>query len=294
MLFCDSKLMAVLPAESASTRPGVLGGARLRYTWRPSVGTSLAEQWVRPPLYLNKAYHEDEWAISILMSPTAGLFDNDLLEIDVTVSAGAKAALISPAACRVHTMDAGHATVRQHYTVEDGAVLDVWPAPLILQKNASLRQVTRLDVDPGATVLLFEIVSPGRAAFGEAFEFTEWCSQLKIYRQGVLLAYENFNCQPERGDVADWQALYPTGSYASFYFFSPQPLANLIQKLHDLETPDSMVGASPLREIGLGIKILAADGISLRKTIFMVRNLLILHTKHSFPGALQRSQTYFN
>lgn len=286
--------MAGVSTDRLATRPGVLGGARLHYTYRPTIGTRLTEQWVRPPLHLNKAYHEDEWAISLLMSPTAGLFDNDLLEIDARVSAGAKAALISPAACRVHTMPSGHATVRQHYVVEAGALLDVWPAPLILQKDASLRQRTRLDVAAEATVLLCEIVAPGRAAFGEAFEFRQWNSQLGIYREGDLLAFENFTCQPERGDVADWRALYPGGSYASIYFLSPKPLLDFIQALHELDTPDAMIGASPLREGGVGIKILAADGIRLRKAIFLARNLLSFYADVSFPKGLFRAQTYFN
>lgn len=286
--------MSTTVTENASTRTGVLGGARLRYTWAPELGTRLTGQWVRPPLHLAKAYHADDWEISILTSPTAGLLDNDQLEVEATVAAGAKAALISPAACRVHTMHAGYATVRQHYTVEAGATLDVWPAPLILQKGAALRQVTRLDVAADATVLLCEVVTPGRAAFGEAFEFTEWRSQLRIYREGSLLAYENFSCQPDRGDLSDWQAMYPTGSYASFYFLSPEVLGDVVQTLHELETPDATIGASPLRVGGLGIKILAADGISLRKTVFLVRNLLIKQTQQKFPHALLRAQTYFN
>lgn len=274
-------------------RPAVLGGAKLRYTTEASLGTRLTEQWVRPPLHLAKAYHEKDWEVSILTSPTAGLLDGDLLEIEAVIEAGGKAALISPAACRVHTMASGHATVKQHYTVEAGAVLDVWPAPLILQKEASIHQSTRLDVAADATVLLCEVISPGRATYGEAFEFTEWGSQLRIYREGQLLAYENFSCQPERGDVADWRSQYPEGSYASFYFLSPDPLGELVQTLHDLNTPDATIGASPLREGGLGIKILAADGISLRKTIFLVRNLLIAHTNITFPQALQRAQTFY-
>ncbi len=294
MLFCDQSLMPVVPTETVSKRPAVSGGARLRYTDEVGVGTRLTGQWVRPPLHLAKAYHENDWEISILTSPTAGLLDGDLLEVEATVATGAKAALISPAACRVHTMAAGHATVRQHYTVESGAVLDVWPAPLILQKAAALRQSTRLDVAGDATVLLCEVVTPGRAAFGEVFEFTEWRSQLRIFREGALLAYENFSGQPQRGDFADWRQLYPQGSYASFYFLSPEPLADLVQILHDLDTPEAMIGASPLRAGGLGVKILAADGISLRKTLFLVRNLLIQHSKLSFPPALQRAQTFFN
>ncbi|MCH2074114.1 MAG: hypothetical protein MK130_04520 [Puniceicoccaceae bacterium] len=75
---------------------------------------------------------------------------------------------------------------------------------------------------------------------------------------------------------------------------SPEPLGDIIQKIHDLETPDAIIGDSPLREGGLGIKILARDGISLRKTIFLVRNLLIIKSKQDFPQALHRAKTYFN
>ena len=75
---------------------------------------------------------------------------------------------------------------------------------------------------------------------------------------------------------------------------SPEPLGDIIQKIHDLETPDAIIGDSPLREGGLGIKILARDGISLRKTIFLVRNLLIIKSIQDFPQALHRAKTYFN
>lgn len=287
-------MMADQGEPEVDLRPAVSGGARLRYTVATGVGTRLTEQWVRPPLHLAKAYHEEDWEISILTSPTAGLLDGDLLEVSATVAADARAALISPAACRVHTMLSGHATVRQHYVVESGAILDVWPAPLILQKEASLRQSTRLDVAADSTALLCEVLTPGRAAFGESFEFTEWRSSLRIYREGKLLAYENFSCQPVSGDLADWRQCYSEGIYAGFYYLSPKPLGGLVQALHDLATPDAIIGASPLREGGCGLKILAADGVSLRKTIFLVRNLLIEHSEAVFPSALKRAQTFFN
>ncbi|MDP4611108.1 MAG: urease accessory protein UreD [Opitutales bacterium] len=286
--------MPPVTIDAISGRPAVSGGARLRYVASAEWGTRLMEQWVRPPLHLAKAYHESDWAISLLTSPTAGLLDGDLLEVEATIEAGAKAALISPAACRVHTMASGHATVRQHYTVGAGAVLDVWPAPLILQKDASIQQTTQLDVAADATVLLCEVVTPGRAAFGEAFEFTEWRSKLRIYRDGDLLAYENFSCIPSKGDVADWRLSFPSGSYASLYFLCPEPLGDFVQTVHDLVVADAAIGASPLRAGGLGVKILATDGISLRKAIFSVRNLLITHSKIKFPQALQRAQTFFN
>ncbi len=293
-LSCGLFDMSTTCSDVSVMRRGVLGGARLCYTSRADgQGTSLTEQWVRPPLHMTKAYHEEGWAISQLMSPTAGLLDGDLLEVKAEVGAGAKAALISPAACRVHTMPSGNAQIQQSYTVGADAALDVWPAPLILQSAATLKQTTHLEVDRTATVLMCEVVSPGRVTFGECFQFTEWSSKLRITRNGRLLAYENFTVFPAVGDCADWRAHYPNGTYASLYYLTPQPLGELVQSLHGLELENATVGASPLREGGLGLKILAADGISLRKAIFSVRNLLILHSNIVFPTALKRAQTFF-
>ena len=276
-------------------RPAVCGGARLGYTVSADGGsTRLLDQWVRPPLHMTKAYHDQGWAISQLMSPTAGLLQDDVLEVDVRVGDGARAAIISPAACRVHTMTTGYATVRQTYTVGAGAALDVWPAPLILQKDAALHQETRLEVDSSATALICELISPGRAAFGECFEFKEWRSSLRIYRGGRLLSLENFSAQPARGDLVDWRDTYSNGSYAGIYYLSPEPLDALIQGIHDLECEGAIIGASPLREGGLGLKLIAQDGISLRHAIFVVRQLLIAHSKVSFPSALTRAQTFFH
>ena len=275
-------------------RSAVLGGAKLSYSPIAGFGTRLNNQWVRPPLHLAKAYHEKNWAISILTSPTAGLLADDRLEISATIMPNAKAAIISPAACRVHTMAQGHAEIKQHYKVEAGAVLDIWPAPIVLQKDAALRQSTFIEAAPDATVFFCELVSPGRAAFGERFCFREWRSHTRVERDGELLALENFFCDPSSGDLEDWRTLYPNGNYASFYYLSALPLNDIVQQLHQLELTGAILGASPLRVGGIGIKIIAADGIELRKTVALVRNLLIIHSNISVPQALRRSQTFYN
>ena len=181
-------------------RPAVCGGAQLRYEWCSlTEQTRLVQQWVRPPLYINKAYHEKGWALSQLMSPTGGLFQDDVLEIDVELAPGARVGLISPAACRVHTMKESHAHIRQTFRVGADTIFDLWPAPLILQSGARLRQQTRVDIAQSARVLLCEVVSPGRVAFGEAFCFEEWRSNLEIHCEGELLVYENFSARPSQG-----------------------------------------------------------------------------------------------
>ena len=272
----------------------VHGGARLVYASDITGDTYLAKQWVRPPLHLSKAYMEHGWAISQLMSPTAGLLDGDIIEIDTKVEAGAKAGLISPAACRAHTMTNGYATIDQNYSVGENAILDLWPAPVILQKDASLKQFTKVDLTTSSTLLLCEIISPGRVTFGEAFTFKSWKSKLRIRRDDCLLAFENFTVNPAQGGALDWRQKSPTATYASLYFVSPDYDDLLVEKIHRIEEDGVYIGASALRENGLGIKILANDGIALRKAISTVRSLLIETIPAKYPTALQRGQTFFN
>jgi urease accessory protein len=190
-------------------------------------------------------------------------------------------------------MENGTASVVQKFTLEAGAVLDVWPAPLVLQKNAALEQYTEIDCAANASLFFTEIVAPGRAAYGESFEFRKWRSSLRLRRSGQLLAYENFSCEPEKGQPADWRQQFPDGLYASIYCLSPVPLNGSIDTLHALETTDAALGVSPLRAGGLAIKILAQDGIRLRETILKVRAELMTASGIKFPHALQRAQTFF-
>ena len=278
--------------ERISNRHSVSGGVRLRYTTEPH-GTSLKEQWVRPPLHLAKTYKDKSWAINLLTSPTAGLLEGDQLEIECSVEAGAKAALISPAACRVHTMADGKATIHQHYQVGEDAVLDVWPAPLVLQRASKLSQITKVEIEASSTLLLTEIISPGRASYGESFEFNSWRSKLRIYRSGTLVAYENFQVVPNNNDVADWRSRFPDGPYVSLYYLTPNSFTELIEPLNKLSTNTVAFGASPLREGGLGIKVLAQDGLALRKSVLQIRELLIEASGIEFPHTLQRAQTFF-
>jgi len=252
------------------------------------------EQWVRPPLHLAKTYKDKGWTINLLTSPTAGLLEGDQLKIECTVEACAKAALISPAACRVHTMNQGAAAIHQHYRVGEHAVLDVWPAPLVLQKASNLTQVTKVEVEASSTLLLTEIISPGRASYGESFEFNSWRSKLRIYRSGTLVAYENFQVVPKSNDVADWRTRFPEGPYVSLYFLTPNPVTELIEPLNKLSTDEIAIGASPLRRGGIGIKVLAQDGLALRRSVLQIRDQLIEASGVAFPKTLQRAQTYFH
>lgn len=275
------------------SRSAVKGGAHLVYGLNSLGDSSLLKQWVSPPLHISKAHQEDGFAISQLLSPTAGLFEGDVLEMEVTVQENANAAVISPAACRIHFMNSGYAHIQQTYSVEKGGYLDVWTAPLILQATSRLKQKTALNVATGGCLLFCEIITPGRSAYGEQFEFEQWQSNTRILYGGNLINYENFTCEPKKGDVRDWQEAYPDGNYASMYLICDREFEAIIADMHQIETPEAIIGLSDLNGAGLGIKVLAKDGISLRKTIILVREKLFEALHFNIPPSLNRSQSFF-
>lgn len=275
------------------SRSAVKGGAHLVYGLNSLGDSSLLKQWVSPPLHISKAHQEDGFAISQLLSPTAGLLEGDILEMEVTVQENSNAAVISPAACRIHSMNSGYAHIQQTYSVEKGGYLDVWTAPLILQAKSRLKQKTVLNVATGGCLLFCEIITPGRSAFGEQFEFEQWQSNTRIFYGGNLINYENFTCEPKKGDVRDWQEAYPDGNYASIYLICDRDFEAAIADMHQIETPEAIIGLSDLNGAGLGIKVLARDGVSLRKTIILVREKLFEALHFNIPLSLNRSQSFF-
>ncbi len=272
----------------------VKGGAQLFYEPREGGATRLSRQRIQPPLHLGKSHPCDQWAISLLMSPTAGLLSGDSIDINIELASDAKAGVISPAACRVHEMAHGYAQINQTLNINSKAVLDFWPAPLILQKNSRLKQKTNLNIASDAIALLCETTIPGRVASEEFFEFDSWQSSLKIERSGKLIAFENFIVCPDSGDAADWKTVTPKGSYASLYCLCPQTLNHVVEHIHEIKIKGARIGASPLHEGGLAIKVLACDGISLRAAILSLRTALIPQLKVPFPNTLERAQTFFN
>ncbi len=275
------------------SRSAVKGGAHLVYGLNSLGASSLIKQWVSPPLHISKAHQEEGFAISQLLSPTAGLLEGDILEMEVTVQENTNAAVISPAACRIHSMNSGYAHIQQTYSVEKDGYLDVWTAPLILQATSRLKQKTVLNVATGGCLLFCEIITPGRSAFGEQFAFEQWQSNTRIFYDGNLINYENFTCEPKKGDVRDWQEAYPDGNYASIYLICDRDFEAIIADMHQIETPEAIIGLSDLNGPGLGIKVLAKDGVSLRKTIILVREKLFEALHFNIPPSLNRSQSFF-
>ena len=259
---------------------GVKGGVSLR-CGRDAAGRPVIQsQRFRPPVHLSKPYHDhDADALLVnLACPTAGLLEEDRVDCEFVVSRNGALVLTTPGATRAHVMRSGKAVVTQRFVIEEDAFLEFAPGMLILQRDASLSQRSTVEIATEGELIFTESIAPGRIARGEIFQFREFSNRLSIKVEGKPVVRENYLLRPDDSSVTSWRNAFPEPFYACFYLFSPKVEEELParQSIHDLGDDNLLIGTTRLHRSGWMIKLLAADAITLRKAMGIVRSKLYL------------------
>ena len=105
------------------------------------------------------------------INPGGGYLGGDWYRFQLDVDAGASVLFTSQAATKVYRTPTEPA--RQHTEIRLGpdAVLESLPDQLIVYREGSYEQTTRAEVDPTATYIATEVVTPGWAPEGTRFGY---------------------------------------------------------------------------------------------------------------------------
>lgn len=192
-------------------RPGQDGVAELVLERRAG-RTRLTRSRTRPPLLVQQALYPDDaapdMAYVFLANPTGGLLQNDRHRVAVSVGAGARAHVTTQSATKIYTMTEGAAEQRVHLEIASGGYLEYLPDPLIPYRDASLTQEVVITREPGAALLISDVITPGRVAMGESFRFRRLSNRLTINGHSGRPVYrEAFDLVPSAGDLTGIGAL---------------------------------------------------------------------------------------
>jgi len=247
--------------------------------------THLARQSFAAPMHLSKPHWDGHTLVINAVNPTAGLFSGDAIDITVHAAAGASALLTSPSASRVHRARGSEpaARVRQNFSVETGAWLEVCPEMLIAQAGARYEQQTALDVAPGGGLLALDCLAPGRVASGEVFAFEHVHSRTRLTVDGGLLALENCRLAPGDDSLHPLRVHHAHSYHATWFAVFPAPVALPLETISGLSSATLATGASALNERAFIGKILAADSPSLRRAITQVREICYATANRPLP-----------
>ena len=206
---------------------------------------------------------------AVWINTAGGVTGGDRFLNEFNVGPGAALSLTSQAAERAYRAQPGETGVlRTRITVEAGARLHWMPQETILFQGCALERSLRVDLADGAGALIVEPVIFGRAAMGERLEQGHFRDRIEVWREGAPLFTDATRLS---GEIAAHLAR-PTiaagaGAMALVLYVGAGAEAHLAPVRSELNATS---GASLIRQDAVCLRLLAADGYELRRSLIPV------------------------
>lgn len=149
------------------------------------------------PLYVQKPFYPEGPKLPhiYLLHPPGGLVSGDILQINMSLEAGAGALLTTPGAGRVYRARSDRSLQSQqcNFKIAAGASLEWLPLETIVYRDANAKLETRVELAEGAHFFGWEVISLGLPASGVDFDKGELQQRFCIEREGEPLLIENLH-----------------------------------------------------------------------------------------------------
>ena len=228
--------------------------------------TTIKDCYYHVPLQvLRPAYRDDTgMAYIYLLNPCGGVVGGDRFDLSITLQSGAHAYVTTPSATKLYPSSDEAARQTISFTLAPDAVLVYMPEQTIPFADADFEQRIHLQMAPGATAFLGDILAPGRIARGETFDYCNYDSQLRIDSMaGEPLLEEHIRLRPRQQRLTHL-ALFEGYAYlTSFYAvgldqIQAAQLTGRVQAQLDGEQ-HLLGGATELPHGGVAVRLLSHD-----------------------------------
>lgn len=219
----------------------------------------------------------------VFLNTSGGLTGGDHLTYALDLGSGTRATATTQTAERAYASGGGQARVDVQFRVGANGHLDWLPQETILFNGASLARETRVDLAAGASCLLLESVTLGRAAMGETITQIGLADRRIVWRDGRLVHLEPATLTDEMlGDHA--AILGSARAFASLLAIGPDVEGMLAPVRAALRQTGVVAAASVLRG-KLAVRMMAVDPLELRRQISTV--LAVVRHQQPLPRVWQ-------
>jgi urease accessory protein len=137
---------------------------------------------------------------TLAASHGGGLVPGDAIELEVALGPGATACLGTQAETKVYReADAGGASHRVTAAVGEGGLLALLPDPVSPFGGSRYQQLQRFELAAGASLVVLDAVTAGRAARGERWAFAGWRSRNEVRVAGQLVLADGMRLEAGHG-----------------------------------------------------------------------------------------------
>jgi urease accessory protein len=213
-----------------------------------------------------------------LNNVSGGVFGGDHLRLHIHLGRDAAAQITTTGSTRVYRPreHAADALLVNEIKLGQGALLEYLPDSVIPFRDARFEQRTDVYLEPGATLLWWEIIAPGRMASGESFAYASLRVNTCIWSQGRPVYIDRMQWDPAQGELSSIARL---GKYryltsfmicrssedASTWIVLEQMLREIAQERSNAHT---LWGATALTADGLLVRGLSQSGLHIMEDLF--------------------------
>lgn len=279
----------VLNYDSALEQMGVgksgkLGILQLKLENDPIIcKTSIKYQHYKVPLCIKRAMYLEEtcpeMAYVYIISPSGGILQGDRFRMDIELTNSAKAHVTTQSATRIYRMNKNFGTQIINLDVDKNCYLEYIPDQIIPYRDSRFYQVSNIKVHDESTCIYSEILTPGRVASNESFEYDICYMKVKSVNQNDNLRLIDIaKIQPKLENVKSFGILNKYDILGNVYILTPKDKINNIQNeiLESLSSAKSVVaGCTKLpNENGLLIRMLGSFVGDLKNLIYSIVGIL--------------------
>ena len=208
-----------------------------------------------------------------LHNVSGGILDTDALEWRVDLADRTQAQLTSTGATRLYRSRSIDLVATQRAVVKLGkdSFFEYLPDQLIPFRGSRFAQTARIELAPGASLIWWEMIAPGRDASGDVFGYESLSSSFEVCAAGEPVAIERWDITPRDRRLESIARLGPYRYFASCYVCRASAAAPYwrtfekgLQSLADERSgADVKWGVTSLRAHGLVIRGVAMSGRAL-------------------------------
>ncbi len=227
--------------------------------------TVVTKQFSQVPLQFQRALYPEnslpEMAYLYVISPSGGILQGDRYRTDVSLKNKAVAHMTTQGATSIYSMDSNFASQIVNITLDENCYLEYIPDQIIPNKNSRYYQKVNLNIHDNATLVYSEILTPGRVAMDESFEYDICYLRTHCKNQDKKIRFlENTKIEPKIQKLKNFGILGKHNIVGTMYILTRKEIViELENSINErIKKTDSIsVGTSILPdESGIVIRIL--------------------------------------
>ncbi|MHA7646798.1 urease accessory protein UreD [Nitrosopumilus sp. S4] len=197
--------------------------------------TVITKQFSQVPLQIQRAVYPEnlfpKMMYLYIISPSGGILQGDRYRTDILLKNKSICHITTQGATRIYSMNSNSASQILNITVEENGYLEYIPDQIIPYKNSRYYQKVNLNVHNNSTLIYSEILTPGRVAMGESFEYDICYLRTHCRNQDKKIRFlENTKIEPKKQKLNNFGILGEHNIVGTVYIFTRKDIVIELEK----------------------------------------------------------------